>query len=474
MTFTGLSYLFSHFFLAWLLVALVIGLIMGWLTCDRSNTTDSWFGPGFWLWVVVLAVGAAIAFFKLVPGRPGLWLDNAVLFGATYFVGCCIGCWLGKVFAGSPQPAAAVAPPRPMPAAPVAATALARISPYQWQAQKDGPAVTLTGYVPSADIRQQIVSQAQQVFGANSVTDRLNLGDGAPAGLALMAGGAFGHLAKLDKGIASLIDNAYTLTGRAPSAANKETTLAAASLLPAGFRLSKADIVAPEPVAAAPVEAGKPVGLAGPRGGKADDLKRIRGIGKQNEGRLHGLGNWHFDQIAAWTKDQVEWVGAYLAFPGRIEREEWVSQAKVLAAGGVTEFAKRVDRGEVATSKDDGSDGQANVADVTTGQFGGGTRPKGLSAPRPGKKDDLKLINGVGRVIEAKLHAVGIYHFDQIAAMSEAELAWISNHAGFPGRAIRENWKGESAILGAGGETEHSKAVKAGKIKTSLDDPDGK
>ncbi|MGO1080125.1 hypothetical protein [Inquilinus sp. CA228] len=105
----------------------------------------------------------------------------------------------------------------------------------------------------------------------------------------------------------------------------------------------------------------RPVGLAGPRGGKADDLKRIKGIGPQNEGRLHGLGIWHFDQIAAWTQANVDWVGAFLAFPGRIEREDWVSQAKQLAQGVETAFSKRVDAGLVESSKDDGSKGRRNI-----------------------------------------------------------------------------------------------------------------
>ncbi|WP_218823402.1 hypothetical protein [Inquilinus limosus] len=103
------------------------------------------------------------------------------------------------------------------------------------------------------------------------------------------------------------------------------------------------------------------MGLAAPRGGKADDLKRIKGIGPQNEGRLHGLGIWHFDQIAAWTKANVDWVGSFLAFPGRIEREDWVGQARQLAGGLETEFSKRVDAGLVETSRDDGSKGQRNV-----------------------------------------------------------------------------------------------------------------
>jgi predicted flap endonuclease-1-like 5' DNA nuclease len=487
MTFTGLSYLFSNFIWAWLLVAFIGGLIWGWITCDRDSRENRWFGPGFWTWIIVLAIGAVVAALKLVPGRMGLFFDTAVLMATTYFVGCCLGCVLRKMFVGNAEPAlataGAVAVAR---AATPAAPSMARISPYQWQAQKDGQMVTLTGYVPSEKARTDIVDQARKAFGSGSVIDKLKLGDGAPAGFVGMAGAGLGHLGFVDKGLASLVDTAYTLTGQAPSASNKAQADAGAAALPAGFRLSKVDVVAPMPVVAvaapkpapapvaAPAPDGKPVGLAGPRGGKADDLKRIRGIGKQNEGRLHGLGIWHFDQIAAWNKKQIEWVGDYLAFPGRIEREEWVAQAKVLAKGEETAFSKRVDKGEVATSKDDGSDGQNNVETVGAGQFGSGMRPKGLSAPRPGKKDDLKLINGVGRAIEAKLHAVGIYHFDQIAAMSNEELEWISTHVGFPGRAIRENWAGESKILGAGGETDHSRAVKAGKIKSSLDDPDKK
>lgn len=71
--------------------------------------------------------------------------------------------------------------------------------------------------------------------------------------------------------------------------------------------------------------------LEAPEGGVADDLKRLKGIGPQNERRLHALGIFHFRQIAAWSADEVLWVGSYLAFPGRIEREDWIGQARTLA-----------------------------------------------------------------------------------------------------------------------------------------------
>ncbi len=78
----------------------------------------------------------------------------------------------------------------------------------------------------------------------------------------------------------------------------------------------------------------RPSGLASARSGTADKLQRIKGIGPVNEGKLQALGIFHFDQIGAWTREEIRWVGTYLAFPGRIDREEWTVQAKTLAAGG--------------------------------------------------------------------------------------------------------------------------------------------
>ena len=68
-----------------------------------------------------------------------------------------------------------------------------------------------------------------------------------------------------------------------------------------------------------------------PRGGKADNLTRIKGIGTVNEKKLNEHGIFHFDQIGAWKKADVEAAEAYLAFDGRIAREDWIRQAKALA-----------------------------------------------------------------------------------------------------------------------------------------------
>lgn len=81
--------------------------------------------------------------------------------------------------------------------------------------------------------------------------------------------------------------------------------------------------------------------MAGPRGGKADNLQIISGVGPKLEKTLNGLGFYHFDQIAGWNSDQVDWVDEHLRFKGRIARDEWIAQAKLLAAGDTDTFAKR-------------------------------------------------------------------------------------------------------------------------------------
>lgn len=102
---------------------------------------------------------------------------------------------------------------------------------------------------------------------------------------------------------------------------------------------------------AAPVVADTPLRLDGPRNGVADDLKRIKGIGPQMEGICNSLGFYHFDQIGSWTDADVAWVDKNLkGFQGRVVRDKWVEQARILAGGDETDFSQRVDKGDVPTS----------------------------------------------------------------------------------------------------------------------------
>ena len=98
---------------------------------------------------------------------------------------------------------------------------------------------------------------------------------------------------------------------------------------------------------AEPGEVGeKPRTLDAPRDGSADDLKRIKGVGPKLEELCNSLGFWHYDQVANWTPAEVAWVDEHLeGFKGRVSRDDWVAQAKLLSEGKGTDFSKRADEG---------------------------------------------------------------------------------------------------------------------------------
>jgi predicted flap endonuclease-1-like 5' DNA nuclease len=83
------------------------------------------------------------------------------------------------------------------------------------------------------------------------------------------------------------------------------------------------------------------------RSGTIDDLKRIRGVGVLIEKKLNSLGVTSYEQVANWTGADIERVSQILDFKGRIERENWIEQARILATGGQTEFSRRSDRSNV-------------------------------------------------------------------------------------------------------------------------------
>ncbi|MGH1350349.1 MAG: 30S ribosomal protein S2 [Methyloligellaceae bacterium] len=67
--------------------------------------------------------------------------------------------------------------------------------------------------------------------------------------------------------------------------------------------------------------------------GAADDLKKISGVGPVLEKKLNGLGIFHYWQISSFTNEDIARVDEVLSFKGRIERDEWLDQAKKLQEG---------------------------------------------------------------------------------------------------------------------------------------------
>ncbi|MDX8530448.1 proton-conducting membrane transporter [Mesorhizobium sp. VK25A] len=129
---------------------------------------------------------------------------------------------------------------------------------------------------------------------------------------------------------AALMSTPGTATSAAPKAAPAKS---AAAKKPAATKAA-----APKKAAAT---AAKKTAAPKAATGNADNLRRLIGIGPVNERLLKGLGVTTYAQIAAWTDGDVKRVEEVLNFDGRIAREKWIEQAKLLAAGNEAEFARQ-------------------------------------------------------------------------------------------------------------------------------------
>ena len=79
-----------------------------------------------------------------------------------------------------------------------------------------------------------------------------------------------------------------------------------------------------------------------PASGSADDLKKIKGIGPKLEKLLHSIGVTSYAQIAAWDDAEIDRIDAQLGtFQGRIRRDDWPAQARLLAAGAGAGLERR-------------------------------------------------------------------------------------------------------------------------------------
>ena len=152
---------------------------------------------------------------------------------------------------------------------------------------------------------------------------------------------------------------------------------------------------------------------------KPDDLKLISGVGVALEKTLHKCGIYYFEQIAGFTRKDVATIDDMLNFKGRIDRDEWIKQAKILLRGG-TYIRKKTNKKSTTRKR----------------------RMKPLGMKRPtGELDDLQLINGVGPKLERKLHRLGIYHYEQIAGFTAEDIELLdSKLKTYKGRAKREKW----------------------------------
>ncbi|MEC8264617.1 MAG: hypothetical protein VX011_03700, partial [Candidatus Thermoplasmatota archaeon] len=158
-----------------------------------------------------------------------------------------------------------------------------------------------------------------------------------------------------------------------------------------------------------------------------DDLQVIKGIGPFIEEKLNALGITTYRQIANMTAKLEDEVNEAIEFfPGRVKRDQWVAQAKMLLGEDVKLDEKALKQAEELERIAE----KAEKIDFAT-----------LGVASASEKDDLKAIKGIGPFIEEKLNALGIYTFRQVGNMTP-EIEEEVNVAieFFPGRVKRDEW----------------------------------
>ncbi len=204
------------------------------------------------------------------------------------------------------------------------------------------------------------------------------------------------------------------------------------------------------------------------------------------EARLNELGISRFDQVARLSARDLAWLDSELGLGGRSLREGWLSQARELAGGRWRRRGARRDRDwsrereprqereprsereprkerepraerqsapEPAAKSEGGAQAAAVDSEMTEDEVEAlklleegyepdlTVRPDVLlEAPTRGDKDDLKEIWGIGVKFEELLNDLGVYYFEQLAALKAQDLAWVDARLRFKGRAVRDRW----------------------------------
>ncbi len=124
-------------------------------------------------------------------------------------------------------------------------------SPYEWMADYDGKAVTLSGFAPNTDARTTIEASVKEQLPEADITNNIRIAEGAPANLADAAKYATGFFPGFTQGRASFSDNKFSISGVAKSPAEFEAAQANIGNLTSGFELAENNI---QPVGVSPYE----------------------------------------------------------------------------------------------------------------------------------------------------------------------------------------------------------------------------
>ena len=165
-----------------------------------------------------------------------------------------------------------------------------------------------------------------------------------------------------------------------------------------------------------------------------DDLQVLKGVGPFIEEKLNALGITTYRQIANMDAKLEEQVNKAIEFfPGRIKRDQWANQAKILLGEDVKLYEKALKQAEELERIAK----KAENIDFAT-----------LGVASASEKDDLKSIKGIGPFIEEKLNALGIFTFDQVSKMTPKIEEEVNEAIEFfPGRVRRDEWARQAGEL---------------------------
>ena len=151
-----------------------------------------------------------------------------------------------------------------------------------------------------------------------------------------------------------------------------------------------------------------------------DDLKMISGIGPFIEERLHALDIYTFRQISKFTRQDINTINdAIEYFSGRIERDEWIAQAR-----------------ELVISKDKRLEQLKGIRDRKARIY-----YDRIGIAKKEEADDLTIISGIGGWIKEKLNMLDIYTLRQISNFTEEDVHTVTEAIEyFPGRIERDEW----------------------------------
>ena len=303
--------------------------------------------------------------------------------------------------------------------------------------------------------------------------------------------------------------SAVSVSASATSGSGQPEALAA-SLIDTAEVDDRADGTVPSAPASAPSdpETASPDAHAGPgpdvsqraafareRRGYADDLQQIDGINSEVEKLLNEQGVTRVAQIAGWTKAEQQRIDQLLGSMNRVQRENWVGQARRISG-----FSEAPPEADVSTSTDPQtieiepsppppdpyetdpivtagtddtadslSEPQSNVLPLSSVPAVARDNVRGLRSVRSealvgantvdsgNSVDDLKRIRGVGVLIEKRLRAMGYGSYEQIGSWTQSDVDRVNQQLDFRGRIERENWIEQARILAAGGQTEFSR-----------------